>query len=212
MATRTATKTKTKTKTKTNATAKANAKAATKGKAGATKAKPAPAAKAKPAPAAKAKPAPATKKPAPSTTKAPVNRTKADLARATPEAAPRVHGPRADFGAPAGSFFAKQPAPIRVILEELRGLIESEVPAAVSVLKWGMPCYTLDGKPFVSLGAHKEHVNLVLWGSPETYADPDGLLSGDGKTGRRLVVRSLDELPRNAVRGWIEAAARRVRA
>jgi hypothetical protein len=205
---------------KASAAAKAKASAAAKPKASAAaKAKAQPAAKATAKPAAKAtanaktaaKPK-ATARPAPTTTKAPVARSKTDLALGTPEAAPRVHGPRADFGAPADSFYGKQPAPIRIILEELRGLIESEVPEARATLKWGMPVYAIDGTSMVSLAAHKSHVNLILWGSPEAYSDPAGLLSGGGKMGRHLKITALDELPRNAIRGWLETAAARARA
>ena len=34
----------------------------------------------------------------------------------------------------------------------------------------------------------------------------EGRLEGDGKTGRHIKLRSLDELPREAVRGWLRAA------
>jgi hypothetical protein len=54
-------------------------------------------------------------------------------------------------------------------------------------------------------------VNLVLPGPPGTYADPGGLLEGDGKTGRHLQLRSVDELPRDAVRAWLRTAAQRAR-
>jgi hypothetical protein len=38
-------------------------------------------------------------------------------------------------------------------------------------------------------------------------ADPNGILEGDGKTGRHLKVRSLDELPRDEVRGGLARSA-----
>lgn len=57
----------------------------------------------------------------------------------------------------------------------------------------------------------KAHVNLILPGPPDTYADPDGLLEGDGKTGRHLEVRSVDQLPQAPVRGWLRTAAAQAR-
>src|SRR6266849_3515648 len=42
--------------------------------------------------------------------------------------------PRADFGAPIEGFFAKQPAHLRSILEELRKLVEEAAPEAQSSL------------------------------------------------------------------------------
>ncbi|HEU4383086.1 MAG TPA: DUF1801 domain-containing protein [Anaeromyxobacteraceae bacterium] len=115
--------------------------------------------------------------------------------------------PRADFGAPIDGFFAKQPADLRAILEALRRLVEEAAPDAESSLKWGMPFYTVGGAMMCALGAHRAHVNLILSGPPAAYADPRGLLSGEGKTGRHLKLGSLDDLPRSAVRGWLRTAA-----
>jgi hypothetical protein len=74
--------------------------------------------------------------------------------------------PRADFGAPIEGFFAKQPAHLRAILDELRKLVEEAAPDADSSLKWGMPFYTVGGTMMCALGAHKSHVNLILSGPP----------------------------------------------
>ena len=116
-------------------------------------------------------------------------------------------GPRADLGAPIDAFFAKRSGPLRQILDELRGMIDAQVPDAASSIKWGMPFYTLSGKPVCALAAFKAHVNLILAGPDGTFADPDGLLEGDGKTGRHLKLRTPDQIPRAAVRGWLAAAA-----
>jgi hypothetical protein len=115
--------------------------------------------------------------------------------------------PRADYGKPIDGFFARQPAALRAILEELRALIEEAAPDASSSLKWGMPFYTMGDTMMCALAGHKSHVNLILSGPPGTYADPEGLLTGDGKTGRHLKLTSLDQLPHNAVRGWLRTAA-----
>lgn len=115
--------------------------------------------------------------------------------------------PRADFGAPIEGYFSRQPAQLRAILEELRKLIEEAAPEAKSSIKWGMPFYTLDGAMMCAMGAHKSHVNLILSGVPGTFADPEGRLSGEGKTGRHLKLTTLADLPREAVRGWLRAAA-----
>jgi hypothetical protein len=133
---------------------------------------------------------------------------KATSKRATPKrAAAKKPVARADFGAPVEGFFARQPPHFRAILGELRSLIAEAAPAARSAIKWGMPFYTLDGAMMCALGAHKSHVNLILSGSPGAFADPEGHLTGEGKTGRHLKLTSLDELPREAVRGWLRTAA-----
>jgi hypothetical protein len=58
-----------------------------------------------------------------------------------------------------------------------------------------------------ALTGHKSHVSLVLSGPTGTFADPDGLLEGEGKTGRHLKLRTIDELRRDAVSGWLCTAA-----
>jgi hypothetical protein len=117
-------------------------------------------------------------------------------------------GRRADLGAPVEGFFARQPPALRAILEALRQEIARAAPGAVAAIKWGMPMYTLDGVMMCALGAHKAHVNLILAGPPGTFADFDGLLEGDGKTGKHLPLRALADVPRAAVRGWLETAAK----
>jgi hypothetical protein len=126
--------------------------------------------------------------------------------KATKPAAAKKMGPRADFGAPIDGFFAKQPPHLRAILEALRELVDEAAPDSVASLKWGMPFYTLDGGMMCALAGFKSHVNLILSGPPGTFADPEGLLEGDGKTGRHLKLRALEDLPRSAVRGWLRAA------
>ncbi len=118
---------------------------------------------------------------------------------------------RADFGAPITGFFARQPAPQRTILETLRQLVEEAAPDATASIKWGMPFYSIGRTMLCALAAFRSHVNLILSGPPGAFDDPDGLLEGEGKTGRHLKLRSLDELPREAVRGWLRAAAEAAR-
>jgi hypothetical protein len=134
-------------------------------------------------------------------------------ASASRKPAPRAMATRrADFGAPVDGFFAKHPPHLRAVLEELRRLVEQAAPEASASIKWGMPFYSIGRTMMCALGAHKSHVNLILSGPPGTYADPDGLLEGEGKTGRHLTLRSLDELPRAAVRGWLRTAVEVARA
>lgn len=116
-------------------------------------------------------------------------------------------GSRADFGAPIDGFFEKHPPHLRAILEKLRRLVEEVAPDARSSIKWGMPWFTIDGKMMCSLTGHKAHVNLVLVGPADSFDDPDRRLSGSSKAGRHLKLRSLDELPEEAVRAWLGTAA-----
>jgi hypothetical protein len=153
-------------------------------------------------PAPRKKPAPKVKK------KASATRPKKKPAPRAP-AARAVAARRADYGAPVDGFFAKQPAALRAILDELRGLVQDAAPDAAASLKWGMPFFARGDEMMCALAAFKSHVNLILPGPPGTYADPDGRLEGDGKTGKHLKLRALAELPRETVRGWLRTAAAR---
>jgi hypothetical protein len=137
---------------------------------------------------------------------------KAASARAGKKPAARKPGPRADLGAPVDGFFARQPPTLRPILDELRKLVDETAPEASSELKWGMPFYSIGGNVLCAVAGFKAHVNLILPGPPGTYADPDGRLEGEGKTGKHLKLRAGEDLPRATVRGWLKTAARRARA
>lgn len=147
----------------------------------------------------------------PPTSKKPATKKPAKPATRKAAATQSVAARRADYGAPIDGFFAKQPAPLRAILDELRGMIQQAAPDATAALKWGMPFFTRGGEMMCALAAFKAHVNLILPGPPGTYADPDGRLEGDGKTGKHLKLRSVDELPRPTLRGWLKTAAARAK-
>ena len=150
-------------------------------------------------------------KKAPAARKKPSPRpTKKITARPTPT--PPMAGRRADYGAPVDGFFARQPPPLRPILDELCRLVEQAAPDATASLKWGMPFYMLAGQTVCALAGFKAHVNLILPGPEGTFADPDGLLEGDSKLGKHLKLRSLEQLPASAIRGWLRIAAQRARS
>ena len=105
----------------------------------------------------------------------------------------------------------KDKAKVRQILDALRAMVEEAAPKATATLKWGMPFYELGGETLCAIAGFKAHVNLILPGPPGTYADPDGLLEGDGKTGRHLKLTRLAELPRKTVASWLATAAKLAR-
>jgi hypothetical protein len=129
------------------------------------------------------------------------------VAKKAPAKKGAVAARRADFGAPIDGFLARQPPQLRAILQRLRQLVEKAAPDAMASLKWGMPVYTLGHTMMCALAGFKSHVNLILSGPPGAFDDPDGLLEGEGKTGRHLKVRSVDEIPREAVHRWLRTAA-----
>jgi hypothetical protein len=158
---------------------------------------------------ASTKKSPAKKSPAKAATKkTPAKKTPAKTA--TKKSPAKKHAmQRADYGAPIEGFFAKQPPALRPIVDGLRALITEVAPSASASLKWGMPFYELDGAMLCAIGAHKSHVNLILSGPPGTFADPKGLLTGEGKTGKHLKLTPGDAIPTAAVRGWLRAAAKK---
>jgi hypothetical protein len=119
---------------------------------------------------------------------------------------------RPDFGAPIDGVIARQPPHLRELLEALRALVEEAAPDALSSLKWGMPTFTIGGTMMCALGVHKAHVNLVLSGPADGFADPGGLLEGSSQNGRHLKLTRLADLPRAAARGWLHTAAKVARA
>ncbi len=157
----------------------------------------------KKAPAAKAK-----------TTKSKTAASKSSPAKKAPakKAPAKLYAKRADLGAPVAGFFAKQPPALRPILDELRAMVGEAAPEATSQIKWGMPFYSIGEEMMCALAGFKAHVNLILPGPPGTYPDPDSRLEGDGKTGKHLKLRALDDLPRAAVRDWLRLAANRARS
>lgn len=118
---------------------------------------------------------------------------------------------RDDFGAGIDTFLAKQSGPILALVDELRALVEKAAPDAVPALKWGMPMYMIGKAMVCGIGAHKAHVNLILSGPPGTFADPEGMLTGEGKTGRHLKLQPGDKVPAAQIRGWVTTAAKLAR-
>lgn len=115
--------------------------------------------------------------------------------------------PRADFGQPIDDYFAKQPPNLGAILEQIRSIIDEVAPDATSSIKWGQPFYAIGGAMTCAVTAHKAHVNLVLSGPTDAFADPDHRLIGEGKSGRHLKLTQIEDLPVDQVRGWVQTAA-----
>jgi len=98
-------------------------------------------------------------------------------------------------------------AAVRAVLHEL-DLVEE--------IKWGQPCYTVDGKNVVLLSAMREACTLsFLRGA--LLSDPHGLLEAPGpnsQAARFLRFRSLAEVEKRSetVREYVNEAIRRTRA
>ena len=118
--------------------------------------------------------------------------------------------PRADFGKPIDGFLAKQPPTLRAIVEALRAMIEEAAPTAQASAQVGHAVLHRrrhdDGRGRRAQGARESDPS---WPG-RTYDDPDGLLVGEGTTGKHMKLASVDQIPKDTVRGWLETAAKRV--
>jgi uncharacterized protein YdhG (YjbR/CyaY superfamily) len=63
-------------------------------------------------------------------------------------------------------FLAGLPDDQRDALEHLRGVIREAAPRATEAIAYGVPAFQLEGRPFVSFGAAKNHCSFYVQ-SPE---------------------------------------------
>jgi len=85
-------------------------------------------------------------------------------------------------------YIAARSAPVAAILDDLRGLVRRELPAAQERMKFGALMYfTPDGEALVYLYGGKAHAHLGFIGG-DRLNDPQGLLEGRGDS-RHVVVR-----------------------
>lgn len=106
------------------------------------------------------------------------------------------------------AWFAAQPQPQRATLDALREIVLEAAPEVVGMPKGPTLTFTLGGVVMCALTTSKSQVTLVLSGPVTRLWDPHGLLTIEGKTGRLLKLNPQDELPREAVRGWLLVAAK----
>jgi hypothetical protein len=60
---------------------------------------------------------------------------------------------RDDFGAPIDAYVDAVPSEQRPSFDRLRTIIEATVPDAQASLKWGTPCFSVDGKLLCAVAA-----------------------------------------------------------
>lgn len=126
---------------------------------------------------------------------------------AAKKTAAKKPAPRKDLGAPVDVWFAKVPPQFRPLVDALRAHVEAAAPDAASSVKWGNAFYTIDGKMYAAMTAHKAHVNLIFSGPSDAFDDPSGRLSGASKLGRHIKLSSLDDVPTADVKRWLKTAA-----
>lgn len=102
----------------------------------------------------------------------------------------------------------------RETLVALRKLVRAT--GLEETVKWGSPCYTLDGKNVVMVAAFKEHCALQFF-EGAALEDPDGLLESAGPNSRHVRFLKFGSVAdvkarANQARHFLEQAMGRVRA
>ncbi len=99
------------------------------------------------------------------------------------------------------------------IIQRLRRLVKKALPALSEELKWGNPCYILDGNENICCTyVVSNHVNLGFFRGVE-LKDPRKRLEGTGKAMRHIKVRDLSDIDDKVVTEFVrQASARRMKA
>ena len=101
-------------------------------------------------------------------------------------------------------FVAKVDPPLRLIVEALRTMIRSEVPALQEELKMDVPWYSLrEGVCYIA--PYSKHVNLGFQFGAQ-IKDPKKLLEGTGKNLRHVKIHSPEEARSPDIRALLRAA------
>jgi uncharacterized protein YdeI (YjbR/CyaY-like superfamily) len=90
------------------------------------------------------------------------------------------------------AYIAKQADFARPILDHLRRLVHEAVPEAEETIKWGMPFFTLKGRPLANMAAFKAHAAFGLWQGRAVLGEAGAHGEAMGQFGR---LTSLADLP-----------------
>lgn len=91
-------------------------------------------------------------------------------------------------------------------MNRLRELVREAAPHATLTIRWAQPVWEWNG-PMIWMKAYPEHVNIGFWRGAE-MEDPDKVLTGEGEKMRHVKVKSVDEIPADALRVLIKQATR----
>ena len=95
------------------------------------------------------------------------------------------HDPRVDAYIAARAPFA------RPILMWLRARVHVACPDMAETIKWGMPAFVLDGRPFANMAAFKAHATFGLWDRAENPTGREG--EAMGQFGRITAIADLPD-------------------
>jgi hypothetical protein len=94
----------------------------------------------------------------------------------------------------------------REIIERLRGIVHEAAPKASEALRWGEPCWELNGL-LCYVTTAKNHVTFGFFHGA-SLKDERGVLSNTGRGERVIKLRTVDEIPAPELKKLIQRAAR----
>ncbi|MEX1073362.1 MAG: DUF1801 domain-containing protein [Chloroflexota bacterium] len=91
-------------------------------------------------------------------------------------------------------------------MKRLREVVKEGAPHSAVGIKWAQPVWEWNG-PMIWMKAAKDHVSIGFWRGTE-MEDPGKVLEGDGDRMRHIKVKSVDEIPADALRELVRQAVR----
>ena len=91
-------------------------------------------------------------------------------------------------------------------MKRLREVVKEGAPHSAVGIKWAQPVWEWNG-PMIWMKAAKDHVSIGFWRGTE-MDDPGKVLEGDGDRMRHIKVKSVDEIPADALRELVRQAVR----
>jgi len=91
-------------------------------------------------------------------------------------------------------------------MQRLRELVKEAAPHSAVLIKWAQPVWEWNG-PMIWMKAAKDHVSLGFWRGAE-MDDPGKVLDGEGDRMRHVKIRSVDEIPADAVKDFVRQAVK----
>ena len=92
----------------------------------------------------------------------------------------------------------------REILQTIRKLIHETVPQVTEEFKWSRPVFRAE-KDFAYLNTAKAYVTLGFFNFEKLH-DPGNRLEGTGKDMRHIKLKTINDIDRNLLTSWFEAA------
>jgi hypothetical protein len=90
-------------------------------------------------------------------------------------------------------------------IRRIRELVDEAAPDAESAIKWAQPVWLSGGGPFAYVKAFPRSVNIGFWRGAQ-LDDPDGLLQGEGDRMKHVPIRSVDDVPAEAIGRFVRQA------